>query len=260
MDEGEAAEHSLTTTSGITIEPIPRLTSSPIAPGKHAPSARRPPAIPVPPDDEAGRTAWNLERCPADRRIVVQVLAATFGVCCAICETDVDLTLEPPHPGAPQIDHVLPQSHGGKDVWGNVRLTHASCNDSRQAALDLDCAAARELLARRTADFADPVLWNALRALDLQGRVVVDLQAEDVLARFQRSQPTEWREQRIERAKTDTAKDLAKAREAHVRLNTAALAQTNHTFDYGNPASVDERLGDLRPYQDLVALVANARQ
>lgn len=61
------------------------------------------------------------------RRIRARVLAHYTH--CAICGKPVDKTLPRTHPGAPEVDEILPVSLGGSPLeWRNVQLAHRACN------------------------------------------------------------------------------------------------------------------------------------
>ncbi|MBT8159128.1 MULTISPECIES: HNH endonuclease [Arthrobacter] len=47
---------------------------------------------------------------------------------CWLCQGLVDLEVRGLDPRSPEIDHVIPISAGGLDVWGNVNLSHRACN------------------------------------------------------------------------------------------------------------------------------------
>jgi len=82
------------------------------------------------------------------RAVAVRLWVIGTGTC-AICETPIDILLRHPHPASAQVDHILPQSRGGGDHWGNLRVTHRQCNMERNDALTHELAPARaqELLA-----------------------------------------------------------------------------------------------------------------
>jgi 5-methylcytosine-specific restriction endonuclease McrA len=64
------------------------------------------------------------------RRIRARVLAAYTH--CALCGRLVDKTLPPTHPGAPEVDEILPISKGGNPLlWANVQLVHRRCNQAK---------------------------------------------------------------------------------------------------------------------------------
>ena len=48
---------------------------------------------------------------------------------CGICGYPVDVTLKPPNPMAPVIDHIIPISkHGHPSDINNLQLAHSACN------------------------------------------------------------------------------------------------------------------------------------
>lgn len=50
---------------------------------------------------------------------------------CQLCFEPVDRTADPLSDWYPSLDHIVPQSQGGSDEWGNLRLTHRWCNAIR---------------------------------------------------------------------------------------------------------------------------------
>lgn len=68
---------------------------------------------------------------PSNRRKVAEHLANWFGAVCCLCGGEVDFAHRGRHPGAPNVDHIVPKDplHGsGLDYWGNVQLVHEHCN------------------------------------------------------------------------------------------------------------------------------------
>ena len=57
--------------------------------------------------------------------------------CCGLCGGWVDKSLPNPHPGAPQVDHIVPVSLAPELVMvrSNLRLVHRKCNLKRNAEL-----------------------------------------------------------------------------------------------------------------------------
>jgi len=51
--------------------------------------------------------------------------------CCWWCGKEIDLYLDPNHPLAATIDHLIPVSVGGKDVLSNLVVAHRVCNEAR---------------------------------------------------------------------------------------------------------------------------------
>ena len=48
---------------------------------------------------------------------------------CGICGYPVDVTLKPPNPMAPVVDHIIPISkHGHPSALENLQLAHSACN------------------------------------------------------------------------------------------------------------------------------------
>lgn len=61
-------------------------------------------------------------------RVSIAAIVERDGALCALCGTEVDLTIAWPHPLCPTRDHIVPWSHGGSDGLDNLQLAHASCN------------------------------------------------------------------------------------------------------------------------------------
>jgi len=53
------------------------------------------------------------------------------GTVCHICLKNIDLSLNRKDPMGFQIDHVIPLSKGGEDKLGNVKPSHAKCNQQK---------------------------------------------------------------------------------------------------------------------------------
>jgi 5-methylcytosine-specific restriction endonuclease McrA len=52
---------------------------------------------------------------------------------CGLCHKKVPMAKKVPHPMAPTIDHLIPQSELGPDTKVNVQLAHFICNSRRGA-------------------------------------------------------------------------------------------------------------------------------
>lgn len=78
---------------------------------------------------------------------------------CAICLTPIDASLPRYHPGALQLDHIVPTGMGGPDTWGNIQVTHARCNNAKNMRTDGYPPPARavELLRESIYDFENPL-------------------------------------------------------------------------------------------------------
>lgn len=50
---------------------------------------------------------------------------------CWLCGGQCDINADPNSDYYPSVDHVLPQSLGGKDTWDNVHCAHRICNTKR---------------------------------------------------------------------------------------------------------------------------------
>lgn len=55
---------------------------------------------------------------------------------CHICGEYVDKELKTPHPGSPEVDHVIPKEKGGRDTLDNLKLAHRKCNRDKSDKLD----------------------------------------------------------------------------------------------------------------------------
>lgn len=86
---------------------------------------------PYPADDEARLEVWRAKRITTTAKETREYLAALFGARCHLCTQPIDMTLPRAHPGAPEIDHLVPTSAGGMNTWGNVALAHRTCNSSK---------------------------------------------------------------------------------------------------------------------------------
>ncbi|BAS16670.1 HNH nucleases [Arthrobacter sp. Hiyo8] len=80
---------------------------------------------------------------------------------CWLCQGPVDLELRGLDPRSSEIDHVIPVSTGGLDVWGNVSLSHRACNilKSDRAADQFTPAEYRANLERMVFRSTHPDLW-----------------------------------------------------------------------------------------------------
>ena len=51
---------------------------------------------------------------------------------CGLCLRTVDKSLKTPHPGSPEVDHIIPLSLGGDPYdRSNLQLVHKYCNQSK---------------------------------------------------------------------------------------------------------------------------------
>lgn len=66
----------------------------------------------------------------ATQDLLARVLHAQ-GTTCHLCLKPVTLGLRPRHPRGPSLDHLIPRSKGGTDVWENLRIAHHGCNSRR---------------------------------------------------------------------------------------------------------------------------------
>ncbi|MFK4299557.1 hypothetical protein ABH924_004741 [Arthrobacter sp. GAS37] len=94
------------------------------------------------------------------RTAVVDLYYFDKGICW-LCQGPVDLEIRDLDPRSPEIDHVIPVSAGGQDVWGNVRLSHRACNilKSDRAADQCSPAEYRRNLERMVFRRNHPDLW-----------------------------------------------------------------------------------------------------
>lgn len=79
----------------------------------------------------AGRRRWKVK---ADRLVAPSVRRYVYRRdrwMCQACHTRVAWTKVVPHPRAPTIDHIIPQSEGGDHNPANLRTTHFKCNWER---------------------------------------------------------------------------------------------------------------------------------
>jgi 5-methylcytosine-specific restriction endonuclease McrA len=91
---------------------------------------------PPPVDPDVRRTEiaqWRAEQKQLPpggrtRREVGRQLHEYDSNLCAICKTPIDITLQSPHPGGLQLDHIWPRAIEGDDTWDNVQITHRTCN------------------------------------------------------------------------------------------------------------------------------------
>ncbi|WP_434769960.1 HNH endonuclease [Curtobacterium flaccumfaciens] len=86
---------------------------------------------PYPAGDDARLAVWRAKKITTAAKETREYLARLFGATCHLCEQPIDMSLPLEHPGAPQIDHLEPQSAGGSYAWGNVALSHRTCNSSK---------------------------------------------------------------------------------------------------------------------------------
>ena len=81
---------------------------------------------------------------------------------CGICGGVVDLSLKPPHPMAPCIDHIVPISKGGhpSDI-DNLQLAHWACNRQKADKLYKDVGAKNVVTGNR--NLPQSCDWTAYR-------------------------------------------------------------------------------------------------
>ncbi len=68
----------------------------------------------------------RLVEAPCDKTISMDILFDRDDRSCGICGNSVELQ-------EASIDHVIPLARGGSHTWGNVQLSHLSCNLSKGA-------------------------------------------------------------------------------------------------------------------------------
>ena len=68
---------------------------------------------------------------PSLRAALRARVIATYDTC-AICGREVDKTLPPYHPLAPEVDEIVPVARGGSPYdWDNLQLVHRVCNERK---------------------------------------------------------------------------------------------------------------------------------
>lgn len=89
---------------------------------------------------KADASADNKRRRRARKKIngtIETVRALTVferdGWRCGICHRTVRKDLKPPHPRAPQLDHIVPLALGGEHTYANTQCSHAECNWTKGA-------------------------------------------------------------------------------------------------------------------------------
>mgnify|MGYP003668303448 FL=1 len=60
--------------------------------------------------------------------ITIGGVIARVGRRCHLCKKLARLDVNWLHPLAAQVDHLIPISKGGKNVWDNVAIAHRACN------------------------------------------------------------------------------------------------------------------------------------
>ncbi|MFV0315861.1 MAG: HNH endonuclease [Microthrixaceae bacterium] len=74
----------------------------------------------------------NVRRKNGHRRTQLRKRVLAHYSACHLCGQPVDKTLPPNHPGAPEVDEIIPVSKGGSPLaWNNVALAHRLCNQQR---------------------------------------------------------------------------------------------------------------------------------
>ena len=62
---------------------------------------------------------------------------------CWLCGGQCDINADPNSDYYPSVDHILPQSLGGKDTWDNVHCAHRICNSLRRNQTNIEKVRAR---------------------------------------------------------------------------------------------------------------------
>jgi len=133
-----------------------------------------------PADDSPYLQLWNEKTLPSSLPAIRNHLAATYGVTCRLCLTDVDMTLPGTHLAGPQVDHITPRCDGGVDTWGNVQLVHAACNNVKNGG-------SRERTAEQyAANLAEAVLFKDSLALAVGEAVAAEHKAAAFAAQIRR--------------------------------------------------------------------------
>ena len=72
-----------------------------------------------------------LRRGATSEPYTLTEIAERDGHRCGLCRRKVKMTLRPPDPRSPAVDHIVPLSRGGDDVRANVQLAHMGCNSAK---------------------------------------------------------------------------------------------------------------------------------
>lgn len=102
------------------------------------------------PSDASAFVAWQGSRLRGTVRERAIWLWEALGPMCPLCEQNIDILIRSPDPRHCQVDHLIPVRHGGLNVWGNVRVTHAECNSKRAAGIEWPVQMQRDYLAAAT--------------------------------------------------------------------------------------------------------------
>ena len=85
----------------------------------------------VPWEGDAERRARRAGAVRVDRVVRDEVLRRD-DYTCWICGCSVDMDVDPLHPAAPSMDHVVPLASGGEHTYSNIRTSHYGCNSARR--------------------------------------------------------------------------------------------------------------------------------